>query len=525
MKKCILTFCLGLLISGFVPVKSYAGAIGLKKVIFTGNTVFSDSDLSEISSSYEGRDISLGELEDLRYKLSMFYIERGYINSGAIIPDQPIPDENGNIHIRIIEGNLDKIEVSGNDRLRKGYIEDRIRLGAEPPLNMAKLQERLRLIQTDPLIETVNANLKPGIRPGTADLDVTIDEKRAYHGGLQYSNSYSPGAGSHVLEIFASHGNLCGIGDSVDLKYGFTESLYDYSASYSVPVNARDTRLFFSYSRNSSTLIEDPFDELDIESRNEYYEISLSHPFLRTLNSEAKLGLIAKKEYGETYLLDKPFSFSDGVINGKSDVSVIRFSQDFVLKGEKQVMAARSLISLGINVFGATDNAVAPDSQFLSWIGQVQWARQLENLINSQMIFRTDVQLSNDALLPVEQFAIGGGKSVRGYRENQLVRDNGLVSSIEIRVPVMNLKIPGLSTEPEDGKLAVALFYDYGAGWNTRRKSPGALNISSAGLGLRYDPSAYAHAHIYWGYPFRDIDNTDDDLQDEGIHFVVSCMI
>ena len=522
-KNTLIMIILLLVLLPAISANSDTGKIIIKKFIFNGNSIFSDIELSEISSSYENRELSLAELEDLRYRLSMFYIDKGFINSGVMIPDQKMPDDYGNITLKIVEGSLDKIEISGNERLKKGYIEDRIRLGAEPPLNMKKLQERLQIIQTDPLIETINADLKPGIVPGKADLDVKIHEARAYHGGLQYSNSYSPGAGSQILETFASHENLTGNGDSLELKYGFTESLYDYSGSYSIPVNSRDTRIRLSYSRNSSTLIEEPFDELDIESKSENYEISVTHPVFKTIDSEVKIGLITKKEYSETYLLNKPFSFSEGVINGKSDVSVIRFSQDFVSKSGYQVVAARSLLSLGINAFGSTDNAMAPDSQFFSWIGQIQWARQMEKLLNSQMIIRTDIQLAADALLPIEQFAIGGGKSVRGYRENQLVRDNGIVSSIEFRIPLINLKIPGVSSHTEDGRLSIAPFFDYGAGWNTRRKSPGALNISSAGLGLRYDPSQYAHAHIYWGYPFRDIDTSDDDLQDDGIHFLASC--
>lgn len=517
-----------IVILAFLPLPAFCavsddGRIMVRKFIFKGNTIFSDDELSKIASIYENKEITLGELEDLRFKLTMLYIDKGFINSGVTIPDQKMPDINGNILLNIVEGVLEKIKISGNDWIREGYIEKRIRRGSGPPLNMNDLQERLQIMQTNPLIETVNAELRPGIEPGKADLDVKVKEARPYHAGLQYSNSYSPGAGSLILEIFASHENLSGNGDSLDIKYGFTESLYDYSGSYAIPVNARDTKIRFAYSRNSSTLIEEPFDELDVESKSENYEISLSHPIIRTPQSEFLIGLIAQKEFSETSLLDTPFSFSEGVINGKSDISVIRFSQDFVSKSGFQVVAGRSLISLGINSFNSTDNSNAPDSQFFKWIGQFQWARQLKSLYSTQIIFRTDTQLSADALLPLEQFAIGGGKSVRGYRENQLVRDNGVVSSLELRIPVLRLPVPGLSITPEDGRIYLAPFFDYGAGWNTRRKSPGALNISSVGLGLRYSPSQHGFAHIYWGYPLRDIDNPDNDLQDKGIHFLVSC--
>lgn len=504
-----------------LPAESAKNGITVTKFIFRGNTVFSGHELSETASKYEKREITLGELEDLRYKLTMLYVEKGYINSGVRIPEQKLPGEDGTVLMDVVEGTLGDVKISGNGWLRSSYMEKRIRLGSGPPLNMGQLQERLQIIQNNPLVETINAELKPGIEKGKADLDVTIKETTPYHAGFQFSNSYSPGAGSMILETFASHENLTGNGDSLIFKYGFTESLYDYSGSYSMPINPRDTTIRFAYSRNSSTLIEEPFDELDIDSRSENFEFSVIHPAFRTPQSDFLIGLTAQKEYSETSLLDKPFSFSEGVIDGKTDISVVRFSQDLVLKSGYQVVALRSLFNLGINSFNSTDNTNSPDSQFFKWIGQFQWARQIENLSSSQIIFRTDTQLSGDALLPLEQFAIGGGKSVRGYRENQLVRDNGVVSSIELRIPVLSLAIPGLSKNQDDGKLFIAPFFDYGAGWNTRRKSQGSLSISSVGLGLRYSPSKDCQAQAYWGYPLRDIDNPDTDLQDQGFHFLL----
>jgi hemolysin activation/secretion protein len=40
-----------------------------------------------------------------------------------------------------------------------------------------------------------------------------------------------------------------------------------------------------------------------------------------------------------------------------------------------------------------------------------------------QYVLRNDLQLAKDPLLPLEQFTVGGASTVRGYRENQLVKD------------------------------------------------------------------------------------------------------
>ena len=51
---------------------------------------------------------------------------------------------------------------------------------------------------------------------------------------------------------------------------------------------------------------------------------------------------------------DIPFSFSEGPEDGKSRVSAIRFTQDWVKRDAKTVLAARSQFSFGIDAFDAT---------------------------------------------------------------------------------------------------------------------------------------------------------------------------
>ena len=64
--------------------------IFVKKFKLKGNTIFSDEELGKITTSYIGRVISSAELQQLRHTLTLYYINQGYINSGVIIPDQKI---------------------------------------------------------------------------------------------------------------------------------------------------------------------------------------------------------------------------------------------------------------------------------------------------------------------------------------------------------------------------------------------------------------------------------------------------
>ena len=163
-----------------------------------------------------------------------------------------------------------------------------------------------------------------------------------------------------------------------------------------------------------------------------------------------------------------------------------------------------------------------PDSQFFTWLGQFQWVRRLETL-DSQILFRTDLQWAEEDLLPLEKFSVGGASTVRGYRENALTRDNGLVVSLEWRIPVGKLRIPKLSKETEDGTIQIAPFFDYGRAWNADSDTPDPRDISSVGIGVRWAPSRHLNAEVYYGHALRNLpEPEDDDLQDDGIHFEIS---
>lgn len=491
------------------------------KFKFVGNTVFPDEELSLITKSYENRRITSEELQEVRHKLTLYYVDRKYINSGVVIPDQKV--ENGIITLKIIEGRLVKIDVSGNKRLRSKYISDRIALGAGPPLNTNVLQEQLQLIHQNSLIKRINAEINPGINPGEDELKVKVEEERPYFLGLQFKNNRSPSVGELELEIHAAHGNVTGRGDSLGLKYDLTEGLDEFVGYYILPLNARNTTMELSYEKIDATVIEEPFNEIDITSDSNTYRFALNHPVLMRPGNLFSLSLSAEKRHSETSLLGIPFSFSPGVQNGESDVTVLRFAQYRLLQKSSQVLAFRSVFNWGIDALGATDNDSGPDGQFFVWLGQFKWVKRLIKFRESQMVFRTDVQLAADPLLPLEKFAVGGYTSVRGYRINRLVRDNGVVLSLELRIPVFRLSLPQITRTVEEGMLQFALFTDYGRAWNTDLPTPDLTTLFSVGPGLRWNPSSRIHAYIYWGIPLRNIETSSSSLQDTGIHFELGC--
>ncbi len=496
-----------------------ASTVRIREIKIVGSTLFSDEQLSELSSPYRGRQASFEDLERLRHRLTMLYVDAGYINSGAVLPDQTVT--NGVVTYRIIEGTISGMNITGLQKLRKRYIQSRLERAAAPPVNIFRLQKTVQLMDRDPLIEKITVRLVPGLAPGESLLNVEVEEARPYVLGVRLGNDQPPSVGAEHLMGYAAHRNLTGWGDRLRLEYGLTEGLDDFSALYEVPITRYDTRLKVYYEKNDAVVVEAPLDEIDIEGASDTFGLELRHPLYKTAEREFAVSVVAERRHSETFLSGRPFSFSAGADRGESDVSVLRLVQEWIDGGSDQIVAARSMFSIGIDAFGATRNDQRPDGRFVSWLGQFQWAKRIEKLRRSHLIFKTDVQLSKDPLLSLEKFSVGGATSVRGYRENQFVRDNGVVLSLEWRIPVFQLSVPNISQSPSDGTVYVAPFTDWGWSWESDRDTQGPRSLSSAGIGIRWDPGPNLQANLYWGYAFRNIDTPDNDLQDDGFHFLV----
>ncbi len=316
---------------------------------------------------------------------------------------------------------------------------------------------------------------------GESELHVRVAETLPFSVALGFNNYQSPSIGAERGLITLAHRNLTGHGDILSVTYIRSAGLdLQLDASYTLPLTARDTTLSLRYGKDDTIVAEEPFEALDIQTATDTFGITLRHPFSRTLTQEFALGLTGEHKRSETSLLGEPFSFSLGVEDGEANVTAVRFTPEWIHRTQHQVIVARSRFTVGVDVLDATthtDSSI-PDGRFFAWLGQFQWVRRLP-VWDIQTIVRLDVQLADDPLLSVEQIAVGGRFSVRGYRENQLVRDNGLITSLEVRVPLLREK-------PWADLVQVAPFVDYGRAWNTDLPTPNPRTIASVGVGLRW---------------------------------------
>ena len=531
--------------------------VTVKKFKFEGNHVFSSRQLAKVVAPYAGREITSEELEEARVVLTKHYVDAGYITSGALLPDQDVAS--GVITFQIVEGRLKEIDLRGNFWYRSWWLRNQLRRAAGQPVNFNNLKTGLQLLRQNPTISRINAELKPGAQAGESILDVSVKDEQPFRFGFMVSNTRPPSVAEGIGELYLTDLNFTGHNDPLDLHWGLARWTKDgainyaesdnVSGTYDFPVTPWDTTLTLHASKNDSSIIDETFAVLGISSRTTQYGLALHQPLYKTLRDTVVVSLAADREHSETFLLGEPFTLEPGAINGESDVFATRATIDWTNRSQIHVLAFRSAFNLGLYAFGSTHaepgaadsstsggdgsqglGAEVPDSKFFSWIGQAQYVRRIFDtpalrekpdefgwniLRETTFVLRVNTQLANRPLLSLEQFSIGGMQSVRGYRENQLLRDNGVFASAELRVPIWLAK-------DKTPLVSVASFFDWGDGWNSDKFNKNYQTIYSTGAGLLVNATRHAQVTVYWGHPFVNFHEEKVSLQDYGLHFAVS---
>jgi len=505
---------------GAVVPSQVPGTITVERFEFVGNTAFNSETLAKVVVPFTNKPITFAELLEAAVAITKLYTDRGYVTSGAFIrANQTFKTSGGVVQIEVIEGSVEDIRITGTQRLEPNYLRNRIGLGASTPLNTNKLLEALQLLQLNPLIQTISVELAAGSRPGTSLIDVKVKEAKAASVQLNLNNNRVPTVGTFERQIQFNHANLLGVGDSLNLAYANTDGSNSVNVNYTVPVTVRNATLGINYSQATTHVIEPPFDVLDINGKSQNIGLTFRQPLIQTPTQEFALGLTVSHQESDVGYLESltgvrlGFPSPGADEQGVTRISALRFFQDWNQRNSEQVIAARSQFNLGIGAFDATINDDQPDSRFFSWRGQAQYVRLLAP--DTLFLLRGDIQLASDALVPLEQIALGGQETIRGYRRDYLLTDNAVFASAELRYPVF--RAPQLN-----GLLQVTPFFDFGTGWN----NPGNVafdksTIASVGLGLRWQQSNNLSARLDYGIPLFSVPNQRRTLQEQGLYFSI----
>jgi hemolysin activation/secretion protein len=484
----------------------------IKEYIVKNSTVFSTKELQDVTKDFTDKKFSLALIQQAANAVTQLYQKKGYLTTGAFVAAKEKITKDGIVTIEVVEGGVEEIRVTGTRRLNPNYIRSRIKLAAGKPLNYNNILEALELLKLDPLIQDIKVTWSTATASGDSLLNVEVKEAKTFSSRILLDNARSPSVGSFRRQLQVTEANLLGIGDRLSVSYTNTTGSDSGELGYTLPLNPRNGTLNFNFAIAHNTVTEPPFDVVDIEADSRVYELSYRQAIVQKRTRELAVGAALTRRESQASVLDGkvPFPARGADEDGNTRLMALRLFQDATWRSSNEILFLRSQLSIGLNIFDSTINDSAPDSEFFAWLGQAQWVKLLAP--ETVLVLRGDLQFSDRSLLSSEQLGIGGVASVRGYRQDLLLADNGFLASAEVRIPVARFS--------EKSTLQVAPFIDFGTGWNSSNNPNSDPNtLASVGLGLRFLEENRFSARLDWGIPLISTSGDKRTWQENGIHF------
>ena len=493
----------------------------------TGNTAFTKQQIIQIPTietlvnNNQGKNVDLETFNQLYITLGNeitdYYLSQGYITSKAVVQPLETIKENRKANILMIEGQLAEIKIRGREKLALSYICDRLFLAITSPLNIIELEKQLRLLSLDPIFDSIDAKLQPSGKPGLSLIVVTVKETDPWQFGIGIDNFSPPSIGSDRTGTFLENNNLTGRGDRLSVAYyrSTTDGGNTLDTMYKLPVNAEEGSLQIRVIPTWTRVTQDPLDAFNITGNKQIYEINFRQPLWRNLSDELALSVGFRYQNGQTLLNGELAPIE----NARNRSTILQFGQDYLKRDEEGFWFLRSQFNWGIDLFDATITSdSSPDSRFFSWLFQGQRIQKWNE--NHLMIIQGELQLTTDSLLPDQWFIIGGGQSVRGYRQNIRFGDNGVRLSIEDRITI-------IKNEESQSTVEIAPFLDMGGVWFTseNNNSPRKKFLMGTGLGLIWNNVANIEGlnlRLDYGIPLIPLPHLGNNLQEDGFYFQIN---
>lgn len=461
-----------------VPAGDAGPTFKLRRVNVQGSTSINPAELQSLYRNQIGKEVNLGTMRKMAADMTVFYRNKGFILTRAVVPPQRVQD--GIVTIQVVEGFIDQVNFNGaeaaNQWLLKSYAE---KIKQSRPLNNAVL-ERYLLLMDDLNGATARAVLSPSpTQPGASLLTVTI-EHDPLEGDLTVDNRGSRFLGSIQTGARVATNSLFGGSEKIQARViGASEwdELRYYEGSYQQPFGAEGSTLRFltSYTETEPGNFLERF---DIEGESLNFSLSTRQTVIRSRQ--------------ENLFMEQGFRYRDST----TDVLGTRLYDDHVrtvfLNTGYDILDALMAVnrfdvelSQGVDIFDgneATDtlSRANADPHFTKIEGQYTRLQPLDDKFS--LFLGVAGQYAFAPLYSSEEFGIGSIPYGSAYDPAEITGDSGVASRFEAR----------FSSNVTDSFVSLYqlyAFYDIGQVWNRDvfLGDEGNSSLSSTGIGVRYN--------------------------------------
>jgi hemolysin activation/secretion protein len=479
-----------------------------------GNTVLPTLTIEEAVYPHLGEGKTIDDVDAARAALEKAYQDAGYLTVLVDLPEQQV--KGGVVTLRVTEGRVGKLKVSGNRYYSRGAIRAKVPELAEGNVPyFPQVQTELAALSRTP-DRQVTPVLKPGQSPGKLDVDLQVKDAPPLHGGVEVNNRQTPNTEDLRVAGFLRYDNLWQREHSFSLTYQTAPEDRDqtevWSGTYVLPVAGTGWLLAGYYINSKSDVAA--VGSVNVIGSGDIWGLRAIRPlpqrpgFFHSLN----LG-IDYKDFAETTSLLGADSFETPI-----SYAPLTAGYSATLQGNAYESQLNAAVVLGVrDLFGNDDREFA----IKRFNARANYAILRGDAVHTQRfgawegVGRLALQVTDQPLISNEQFAAGGVDSVRGYLEAEQFGDNGIRGSLELRTPRFAL---GEDTPIE----LVGLAFLDGAHLRIKDALPGqdaSITLSSIGVGLRLKAWKGLSALLDVGWPFHETQYTEK--HDPRAHFRV----
>jgi hemolysin activation/secretion protein len=429
------------------------------------------------------------------YRFVYVEIDQKYLNSSVV-------------KVTLINAKLGKISVEGNKYFSEKMIAGQIKTKQNEPISSSRMMKDLYWLNYNPF-RSVDLIFEKGKNWGETDVVLEVKEQVPFRVYSTYEHNGYPIAGNSRWSGGINLGNLFYLDQQLNYQFSSASEFDEWHAntmSYIVPFSWRHVlKIYGANAKTKPTLEPDFF----LEGKN--WEIGARY-LIPIITYFSKNNLFLGYEFKRT---NNFMSYSEQLVYKKDfDIS------QFILGYEGSVVDRLGYTAYGLSLFWSPGKMTpynnnksfaqerkGADCDYFYFRGNID--RLLKMPHNFCSFFTLLYQFSTTKLLPSEQMSFGGYFSVRGYLENEVIADRGLIFKTELRSCPLSV----FKRKPTKDQLQFLAFMDFGYASevdpNVVKKE--STILWSIGPGLRYNYKENVIVRFDYGWQIKSINRIYDE--------------
>ena len=443
--------------------------------------------------------LSFAQMQGVADKITERYRQAGFIVASAFLPAQTVGNDQM-VQIQILEGRVGRIIVKGNKRYYADAIAAPAQQLRDKPLQKSTVDSALLYVRDMPGV-TVASTFQPGRQVGDTDLVMVAHEaKRPFTFTLGADDYGTPLTGRYRASAGVTWNSPLGFGDSLsaNVDYALDPNQNAYgSLVYNAPlVVVPGLGMTAGVTRSQLQISSDGFAALKVRGPTTTHFVGSDWKFLNTDDMKMQASLHVMREQSRLSAQGMELS------NERFNVLELGYAMNRTDRRFHGVDLLQVNVRKSLGDQSHEPDLVSPNHAHDFTLAKVSYTR-LQFLTNAQRLyFKLNGQWTPDALVPMEQFVIGGPDSVRSYPIADGLTDRGYYTSLEYHVdaPGFGNKPSPFYARPWREILELETFLDYARGYaagaNHSSSAP-PLTFSGFGMGFIFRVPQFHHFEFH----------------------------